>query len=78
MGPDGMALDEADNIYVAIYGAGGVQKISPDGRETEAIRLPGTNPTNCALDARGNQGLTITVAEKGCLLQLDMAAKGLL
>lgn len=78
VGPDGMALDEAENIYVAVYGAGVIKKISRDGSDISEIRLPGTNPTNCALDPHGNQGLIITEAEKGWLLQTDMAAKGLL
>ncbi len=78
VGPDGMALDEAENMYVAVYGAGVIQKISRDGCVTAAIPLPGTNPTNCALDPRGSEGLIVTEAEKGMLLQIPIDARGLL
>jgi M6 family metalloprotease-like protein len=55
--PAGLAVDTADNIYIAETGANRVAILSPDGRVTT---VPGTttaglrSPTGVALDSQGN------------------------
>ncbi len=77
-GPDGMAFDQAGNLYVAVYGTGEIQISNPAGKLNQRIRLPGRNPTNCAFDPSGRMGLIVTEAERGQLLNLPTDATGLL
>lgn len=78
VGPDGIALDEAENIYVAVYGAGVIKKFNRKGHLSGEISLPGKNPTNCAIDPQGQAGLLVTEAETGSLLQIETTAKGII
>lgn len=68
IGPDGMAVTAAGEVYVAVYGSAKIKVFGPDGTYRSSILLPGSNPTNCAFDPTGKQGLVITEAEKGLLL----------
>ena len=63
--PDGMTVDAAGDLWVAIYGAGQVHRYSPDGELREAwrfrprndvlrVRRPGAEP---ALRHHGDRGL---------------------
>ncbi|WP_313531780.1 SMP-30/gluconolactonase/LRE family protein [Sphingobacterium multivorum] len=78
IGPDGIAFDQDNQLYAAIYGSQHILSIDTKNKTTEKIPTPGKNPTNCALDPKGVQGLMITEAEKGQLLQWDSTKKGLL
>lgn len=78
IGPDGIALDEDGNLYVAVYGSSFIKIFNPNGQLLEKIPLPGKNPTNCALDPNGKLGLIITEAEKGNLIQVRINKKGIL
>lgn len=75
-GPDGMAFDEAGNLYVAVYGAGKIKVVNPAGKLVKEISLPGHNPTNCVFDFAGKLGLVVTEAEKGVLLSIAVDKKG--
>lgn len=75
-GPDGMAYDTNGNLYVAVFGTGKIKVVSREGKVVDEILLPGQNPTNCAFDPSGKLALTVTEAEKGMLLQVDVNAKG--
>ena len=76
--PDGMALDEAGNLYVAHYGMRTVQVLSPDG--TLLRSYPGGNLTtsNVAFAGPNLDQLYITGAladektSKGALWRLDL------
>lgn len=46
--PDGMALDEAGNLYVAHYGMGQVQVLSPDGELLRSLRTGAIFTSNVA------------------------------
>jgi gluconolactonase len=76
--PDGMALDEEGNLYVAHYGMHTVQVVSPDGKLLRSY--PGGNLTtsNVAFAGPGRDRLYITGAlsdektSKGALWRLDL------
>ena len=69
-GPDGMAVGPDGNLYVAIFGAGLIQVLSPEGKLIRDINLPGQNPTNCVFDPSGRLGLVVTESERGELLSV--------
>jgi gluconolactonase len=60
VGPDGMAFDEAGNLYVAHYGGGRVAIFNPDGELTDEIRLPGAEVTNVAFGGPDRRTVIIT------------------
>src|SRR5690606_20841122 len=68
VGPDGLALDEVGNLYVAVYGGSSINVYNKNGSLTNKIELQGQNPTNCAFDPTGKLGLVITEAEQGTVL----------
>jgi gluconolactonase len=75
--PDGIALDELGNLYVAHYGMKQVQVISPSG---EIIRrYPGGNMTtsNVAFAGPRMDQLFVTGGEPGALFRLDLGVRGL-
>lgn len=75
-GPDGMAFDQEQLLYVAVYGTGSIRIVNPEGEVLEQILLPGQNPTNCAFDPNGRWGLVITEAEQGLILSYPTEALG--
>jgi gluconolactonase len=77
IGPDGLAIDIAGRIHVAIYGAGMVEVFAADGARLGALTTPGSSPTNCAFDPSGEWGLVVTEAERGELLSFSADAVGL-
>ncbi len=77
-GPDGMAFAENGDLYVAVYGTASVCVVSPNGTIIEKIRLQSKNPTNCSFDPSGKLGLVITEAEKGQILSINSAYKGIM
>jgi gluconolactonase len=59
-GPDGMAFDEAGNLYVAYYGGSRVVIFAPDSSLTGEILVPGANVTNIAFGGSDRQTAVIT------------------
>jgi gluconolactonase len=76
-GPDGMAFDEAGNLYVAHYGGGKVAVFAPSGEMTEEIPVPGANVTNVAFGGRDRRTLVITDVETASLYQTRVDVPGL-
>lgn len=76
-GPDGIAFDEYENLYVTIFNEGKINIYSPAGELTAAIESPGSRPTSCAFDPSGKLGLVVTEADKGELLSFPAVNKGL-
>lgn len=63
--PDGLALDAAGDLWVAIYGGGCVQHYTPEGVLQEVYSVPARQSTCCALAGRGLHVLYVTTATEG-------------
>ena len=63
--PDGVAIDNAGNYWVAMYEGGRVLQIAPDGSDLLEILLPVSHPTMVCLGGPGLRTLFITSASKG-------------
>jgi gluconolactonase len=76
-GPDGMAFDEAGNLYVAHYGGGRVAIFGPAGELVDEIPVPGANVTNVAFGGSDRRTLVITEVATGSLYTIRVAVPGL-
>ena len=76
-GPDGMAFDEAGNLYVAHYGGGRVAIFDSGGTLTGEIRVPGANVTNVAFGGPDRRRLVITDVETASLYETTVDVPGL-
>lgn len=64
--PDGMAIDEGDGLWIALWGAGRVHHYDSDGRFVESIHVPGVSQTSaCAFGGEGRNVLYITTSRQG-------------
>ena len=77
--PDGMAIDPAGNLYVAVINVG-VEVFAPDGTQWGSIPLPdpgtdGHQPTNCAFGGADARILYIT--SNGVLYRVQLQHAGL-
>lgn len=76
-GPDGVAMDEDDNIAVCHVGMGCVWLFDRIGEPLLRIRAPGgLKVTNCAYGGAGGKSLFITEAGTGAILRADMPVAG--
>ena len=60
--PDGMTVDAAGDLWLAIYGGGQVQRYSPDGTLLEVLTVPARQSTCCAFAGPGLHRLYVTTA----------------
>ncbi len=60
--PDGMCVDEAGSLWVALYGGGEVRRFRPDGELDTVVSLPVANPTSVAFGGVDGDRLFITTA----------------
>ncbi|WP_282096100.1 SMP-30/gluconolactonase/LRE family protein [Epibacterium ulvae] len=58
--PDGLCVDSAGTIWVAICNQGRVLGLSPDGQIIETIEIPCRTVTNCAFGGEDLQTLYVT------------------
>ena len=63
--PDGMTVDAAGDLWVAIYGDGRVNRYAPDGSLREAYPIPARQCTCCAFGGPGLHRLFVTTATEG-------------
>jgi sugar lactone lactonase YvrE len=61
-GPDGLTVDAAGDIWVAVFGAGRVQRYSADGVLREELHVPAMQTTSCAFAGPGLHRLYVTTA----------------
>ena len=64
-GPDGIAFDMAENLYVAQYGGGVVMVLDPKGELVERITVGGLFPTNVAFGGPDRRTLYVTEVATG-------------
>ena len=77
-GPDGLAVDQEGNVYVAHAGLGVVWKFSSRGEPLLRINsCAGHMTTNLAFGGKNNQDLFITESETGSILRVRMDTPGL-
>jgi sugar lactone lactonase YvrE len=62
VGPDGLTVDAAGDLWVAIFGGGRVERYSPDGVLREELHVPAAQTTSCAFAGRGLHRLYVTTA----------------
>jgi sugar lactone lactonase YvrE len=63
--PDGMTVDAAGDLWVAVYGGGVVHRYAPDGLLREVHPVPTTQSTCCAFGGPGLNRLYVTTATEG-------------
>lgn len=70
--PDGVSVDAAGNLWVALWGGGGARRYTPDGSLSVEVRLPAANITKIALG--GKDGLTAYATSASVGLDEDARA----
>jgi sugar lactone lactonase YvrE len=88
--PDGMTVDAAGDLWVAIYGGGCVHRYRPDGELRQVLPVPAQQVTCCAFAGPGLHSLYVTTATErwhddqrraepaaGLVYRLDTDATGL-
>ncbi len=76
-GPDGMAFDENELLYVTVFNEYAINVYNKSGILVNKILTVGNRPTSCAFDPTGNLGLVITEAERGEIISFPTLGKGL-
>lgn len=60
--PDGMTVDAAGDLWVAIYGGGQIHRYSPDGELRQTLPVPAMQSTSCGFAGPGLNRLYVTTA----------------
>lgn len=63
--PDGSAMDSEGFLWNCRYGGGCIVRVAPDGRLSELIEMPVSNPTTCVFGGEDLKTLFITSAVGG-------------
>jgi sugar lactone lactonase YvrE len=60
--PDGMAMDETGNLWIAVFNGWRIEKYSPQGKKLSEIRFPCANVTKPAFGGDDLRALYVTTA----------------
>jgi sugar lactone lactonase YvrE len=63
--PDGGAVDQNGNVWIALWGGGKVVCYTPEGEPLNEISLPVPQPSSCCFGGPDNNILFITTAREG-------------
>ncbi|WNB86918.1 SMP-30/gluconolactonase/LRE family protein [Cellulomonas sp. ATA003] len=63
--PDGLTVDSAGNVWVALNGAGRVRCLSPDARVLAEVAVPAQGVTACTLGGDDGRDLYVTTSREG-------------
>lgn len=64
--PDGMAIDEEDSLWIALWGSGAVCRFDASGQLIATVEVPGiTQVSSCAFGGRNRNILFITTSREG-------------
>ena len=61
--PDGLALDEAGCVWVAMVGGGRVDRLTPDGRVDASLTVPARHPTSLCFAGADRRDLVVVTAD---------------
>lgn len=77
-GPDGLALDEQSNLYIAHTGFGSVWRLSPVAEPLlRIVSGAGISNTNLAFGGENNRYLYVTESQTGSILRTQVPVPGL-
>lgn len=77
-GPDGLALDEESNLYIAHTGFGSVWQLSQVAEPLARLKsCAGISNTNLAFGGPEGRSLFITESETGSILRVETSVRGL-
>jgi gluconolactonase len=76
-GPDGIAYDENEDLFVAVFNESRINIYDKDGQLAGYLPCPGNRPTSCAFDPSGKLGLVVTEAENGQVISYPELGRGL-
>lgn len=84
--PDGLAIDEQDGLWVALYGGGAVHHYDSTGTLQDVVQVAASNVTACAFGGPDRDTLFITTSlqgvepgaepEAGAVFAVDPGARG--
>ena len=60
--PDGMAVDDAGDLWVAVWGGGGIQRIRADGSEANFVEVGPSHVTSLAFSGPGLDVAVVTTS----------------
>ncbi len=63
--PDGMAVDSAGFVWVALWGGGAIHRYGPAGELDLVVRLPVTQVSSCTFGGPDMRDLYVTSASRG-------------
>jgi sugar lactone lactonase YvrE len=72
--PDGLAVDDEDCVWVALWGGSSVRRYTPDGDLDRVVALPAENVTSCCFG--GSTLYITTAAPDGRLFVTDAGVTG--
>jgi sugar lactone lactonase YvrE len=80
--PDGLAVDSAGDIWLAVWGGSAIIRYGPDGRQKQTLDIPAAHVTSCAFGGPDLATLYITSADgpgrcPGALFACQPGATGL-
>ncbi|MER8153990.1 SMP-30/gluconolactonase/LRE family protein [Streptomyces sp. NPDC094472] len=80
--PDGMAVDDAGGVWIAVWGTGTVRRYRPDGELDRTLRLPAAQPAGVCLQGdilhitTARVGLTRPGPDDGALFAVRVEVPG--
>jgi sugar lactone lactonase YvrE len=85
--PDGLWVDTAGGVWVAIYGGSAVRRYRADGRLDEVVRVPARQVTSCTFGGEDGSTIFITTSREnlrddedplaGCIFTAETGIRGL-